>query len=125
MTEVALGWATEVERGPDWLFVKLTPPPESQMDARPLAESVAALLKQHFTRRLVLECDQIGVLTSTLIGQLVLLHRQIHAHGGIMRLCGLSEENQDVLHQCRLDSRFPHFGNRAEAVLGHRPLQPR
>lgn len=124
MIEVAPGWALDVERGPDWVFIRLAAPEDPLADVPPLAETLWSLLEQHFTYRLVLECDQVCFLNSTLIGQFVALHRKIKAHGGLMRLCGMSSNNQDVLHQCRLDGRFPNFRSRSQAVLG-RPLQPR
>jgi anti-anti-sigma factor len=95
-------------------------------EAPPLAEQIWGLLEQNMTHRLVLELDQLNFLGSYLIGQLVCLHKRIHTHGGLMRLCGLSEANQEILHICRLDDRFPLYHNRNEAIMGdHRPGQPR
>lgn len=35
-------WATEIERGPDWLFIRLSPPPaDSVMDEAPLARMIS------------------------------------------------------------------------------------
>src|SRR5262245_34919438 len=98
MTQVTLarGWDLEVERGPDWLFVR----PQcsgSAADAPPLADEVWALLEKSLTHRLVLELDDIDLLTSHLIGQLMWLRKRIHSHDGIMRLCGLSAYNAAVL----------------------------
>jgi hypothetical protein len=42
-----------------------------------------------------------------------------------MRISGLSEPNQEVLRICQLDSRFPQYPNREDAVMGYRPTQPR
>ena len=83
-------------------------------------------MQQHFTYRLVLELDQIRLLTSRLIAQLVQLHRRIEEHGGVMRLCGLSPHNCEVLHTCRLDDRFMPYQDRQAAVMGcERPGRPR
>jgi anti-anti-sigma regulatory factor len=60
-----------------------------------------------------------------LIGQLVLLERRIRKQGGLIRLCALSQASRQALRQCRLDGRFPHFETPADAILGHRPSQPR
>lgn len=125
MVELARGWLADIERGPDWLFVRLQKPEFEADDAPALADSLWELLEQHFMHRLVIEMDQIEWLQSYLVGQLVLLHRRACNTGGIVRLCGLSQANREVLHSLRLDNRFPYFTDREEAVLGYLPTQPR
>jgi anti-anti-sigma factor len=126
MLAVASGCDLEVERGPDWLLVRIANLDPAEFDAPSLAERVWSVLQQHFTYRLVLELDQIHLLTSRLIAQLVQLHRQIGEHGGVMRLCGLSPHNRRVLHTCGLDDRFMPYQDRQEAVMGRgRPSRPR
>ncbi len=71
-----------------------------------LAEQVWHLLEQNFTRRVVLELDQVGCVTSQLIGQLVLLQDRVLADGGVIRICGLSSANEAVLSQHGLMARF-------------------
>ncbi len=93
MVEIAPGWESDVDRGPDWLFVKLKPQGFGAVDTPELAEPLWKLLEQHSLHRLVLELDNIEVLFSHLIGQLVLLHKRIAIQGGTMRLCGLSPQN--------------------------------
>ena len=83
-------------------------------------------MQQHFTYRVVLELDQVRLLTSPLISQLLRLHGQIDEHGGVMRVCGLSPENCEVLHTCRLDDRLTPYENRHAAIRASgRPRQPR
>ena len=125
MVQIAEGWMVDVERGPDWLFVRPRFAARGATDTPRLAEEIWSLLEQNFTTRLVLELDQIPFLHSYLIGQLVWLHKRIHGHGGVMRICGLSQCNQDVLRICRLDNCFPQYLSREDAVMGHRPTQPR
>lgn len=126
MVEMAPGWQVDVDHGPNWLFVKVKQSDEAVWDTPPLAEQLWALLREHFVDRLVLELDELEVLTSYLVGQLVLLHKRICSGGGIMRVSGLSQRNQEVLRVCRLDGRFPRYPTRQEAVLGScRPRQPR
>ena len=124
MLQLAPGWNLEVERGPDWLFVRIHCLPDNIWDAPPLAETLWALVEQHFTYRLVLECDHLQLLHTVLLGQLVLLHKRLVVHGGTLRLCGLSQQNREVLRSCRLDGRFPVFTCRSEAVLGQVVLAP-
>lgn len=124
MIETAAGWGLDVDRGPDWIFVRVHPR-DGFDDAPGLAESVWNVLEQNFCYRLVLELDAMEVFYSALIGQLVLLSKRIHSHGGVLRLCGVRPGNREVLRQCRLESALPAYDNRGNAVMGHRPLQPR
>jgi anti-sigma B factor antagonist len=119
-------WDFEVERGPDWLFVRPHRLSTSDAGSLRLTDEVWHLLEQHLMHRLVLEMDDIGHLDSNLVGQLLSLFKRIHARDGMMRVCGLSSANADVLHACRLDSHFPCYADRGEAVMGQsHPRQPR
>jgi anti-anti-sigma regulatory factor len=64
-------------------------------------------------------------LSSSLLGQLVMLHKRLYTQGGVLRLCGLSPDQQQVICSSRLEGRFPAYQNREQAVWGHRPAQPR
>ncbi|HVC96747.1 MAG TPA: STAS domain-containing protein [Pirellulales bacterium] len=126
MAELAQGWVADVERGPDWLFIRICPPPDGILDGTDLADTLWSLVERHFTYRLLLECDELARLDSTLVAQLLVLERRLHEHDGLLRLCGLSELNQQVLERCRLNGRFPSFRDRSHAVLGtSRPQRPR
>lgn len=124
MVQTDVGWRYDVDRGPDWVFVRLHPD-EQALETDSLADQLWAVLEQSFTYRLVLELDEVPILQSYLIAQLVLIAKRINSHGGLLRLCGLSPANQEVIRLCRLDGCLPHFGNRSDAVMGHRPMQPR
>ena len=124
MVQAVRGCDLDIERGPDWLFIRprgaSLPGHESE-----LAEQVWTLLEQCMTHRLVLELDDVGLLVSNLVGQLVLLQKRICGQGGLMRLCGLSPANQRVLSTCRLGGYLPQYHDRTEAVMGERPTKPR
>jgi anti-anti-sigma factor len=125
MLAVVPGWELDVERGPDWLLVKIRNQDRTSTEP-PLADGVWDLLERHFTYRVVLELDQLSVLNSHLIGQLVQLYRRIRQHDGVMRICGLSPYNLEVLRTCRLEDRFLPYRDREEAVMaGSRPRNPR
>lgn len=125
MLELARGWQATIDRGPDWLFIRLNCSDASQAATESLASEIWTTMQQHFIYRVVLEMDQVQYLTSALIGQLVQLHKRVHNQGGVLRLCGLNDAGQDSLRISRLDSRFPAYRSREEAVMGFRPLQPR
>ena len=123
MLAIAPGWELDVERGPGWLLVRVTGPERDATDDPPLADGLWELLERHFTYRVVLELDQVRLLNSHLVGQLVQLHKLIRRRDGVMRLCGLSPHNQRVLRTCRLDERCLVYHNREEAVMGRCSLR--
>ncbi len=124
LLELSSGWKTEVERGPDWLFVKLLNPPEEDAASATLAETLWDLMQQHLLRRVVLEVGERVMLRSSLVGEIVQLNSRIRESGGLLRLCGLSDRNQEALKVVRLDAQFPRYANREEALM-HRPMRPR
>ena len=83
-----------------------------------LADEVWDLAQRHFIYRIVLELDEVNVLDSHLIGQLLRLYKHLQEHDGLLRLCGLSPYNRHVLCGCALEDRFPSYDTRHEAVLG-------
>jgi len=125
MIEVAGGWALEVKRGPGWLFITLNSAPEECWPAPSLSESIWSLMQQHFVYRVVLECHGIDRFDSALVGQLALLRRRIEEHDGLMRLCGVSPENQQAIRACGLEQRFAPYADREHAVMASRPVLPR
>jgi anti-sigma B factor antagonist len=123
--EAAPGWGLDLDRGPDWLFVRLRPPQHGDTSEVELAETIWQMMDQSFTHRAVLEMDDIWLLRSWMIGQLVKLHKRIAAEGGLLRLAGLNNSSQEVLRLCRLDDRFPQYDSRSSAVMGRRQTAPR
>jgi anti-anti-sigma regulatory factor len=118
MTELATDWHCDLERGPECIFVRLRSD-ETEAEAEPpLAEQLWSLLEEHLTYRLVLEFDQIELLHSYVIGQLLLLGRRLHIQGGMLRLCGLSAHNQLALAALQLEDHLPTYKNRFDAVVG-------
>ena len=124
MLELVPGWTMEMERGPDWLIVRLHRPTDVVTEEIDLAATLWSLLRQHFTCRLVLELDEVPNLDDALIDQILQLRDHIEEHHGLLRLCGLSDAHQKAL-QSRLAGRLPHYRDRTEAVLGCSLLKPR
>jgi len=125
LLELAPEWTLDIDRGPDWLFVRLRPPPHGETGEIALAEMIWQKLEQCFCHRVVVELDDVTFLRSWMVGQLVRLHKRVTMQGGMVRLCGVSEANEDVLRIARLHDRFPAYRNRTDAVMGHRPQLPR
>lgn len=120
MLDTSSSLKLDVERGPDWLFVRVNPP-DGWDDAPPLADAVWHIIEQNFTYRVVLELDQIPLLRSCLIGQLVLLAKRVYNHGGLLRICGLSPHNLEVLSAARLGAILPNYRDRSDAVMASWP----
>jgi len=118
MTQLASGWQYDLERGPECLFVRLRSDDPNADAEPPLAQQLWSVLDEHLTYRLVLELDQIELLHSFLIGQLLLLGRRLHAQGGMLRLCGLSAHNRLALAALQLEDQLPTYKNRFDAVVG-------
>ena len=55
MEDVCEDWGVDVDRGPDWLFVRLRP---GTQDPGDMADKLWKLADRHFVYRLVLEMDQ-------------------------------------------------------------------
>ena len=125
LVELAPEWTMDLDRGPDWLFIRLRPPRQEGAAEIPLAEMIWKQLEQSFCYRLVLELDDVQLLRSWMVGELVRLHKRITTQGGTLRLCGLSAANEEALRSCRLLDHFPAFDNRHDAVMGHQPRRPR
>lgn len=121
LLELAPQWAMDIDRGPDWLFIKLVPPRDGDNGELPLAEMIWKKLEQCFCYRVVIELDDVGYLRSWMIGELVRLHKRVTTQGGMLRLSGVSPEADTVLRICRLSDRFPAYRNRTDAVMGYRP----
>ena len=119
------GWTMDLERGPDWLFVHLEPGELDREGNVALADALWRLMENEFTYRMVLELDDVSLLYSALLGELVLLNRRILEHGGMLRICGLSTTNLETLRCSRLDTYLSCCESRAEALMGHVPVQPR
>jgi anti-anti-sigma regulatory factor len=125
MIDVAKGWIHGVERGPGWLFIRLNAAPPVSSGASTLADSIWLLAERHFVYRIVLECDDVRRLTSAEVDELAALRERVDAHDGIVRLCGLSASCASAIDDRGLSQLLPHYDCREEAVLAHRPKQPR
>lgn len=125
MPATAPQWELEVDRGPDWLFVRVYVPKRFRGEDPPLADWIWELVEQHFVYRVALELDDVPLMHSYLLGQLVLLQKRICEHNGVLRICGLSAMNRRVLETHGLGGQLPDYCDRNEAVMGARSLKPR
>ncbi len=108
----------EVERGPNWLFVKLRSHGTPLDEVPQIADKLWSIASRHFIYRLVLELDELEAMPSDLMGQLVVLQERLSQCDGALRICGLSTECEETLHDCQADTALPNHPSRAEAVMG-------
>ena len=113
-------WKYEVERGPDWLFVKLVPPADEETPSPHFGREIWNLLQHHTAHRVVIEMDQVQALPKALLGELVTLQEQIAGQQGVLRLSGLNRPCQAQVTKQRLDEQLPAYPTRAEAIFGAR-----
>jgi hypothetical protein len=122
--DLAPGWKTELERGPNWLFVQLFGPHGDDADATGMAESLYLILQQDLKTRLLLEFDGVTELPRELVAELLQLRTWMDCNGGVLRLCGLLPSQEALLRRSGYE--LQGFRDRAEAVLGQiRPGKPR
>jgi hypothetical protein len=112
------GLELNVDRGPNWLFVKLRSQQTPRAEVTQIAEKLWSISSRHFIYRLVLELEDLEELPSGLMGQLVLLQERLAQCGGALRICGLSAECEESLHCFHMDSALPNHASREAAVMG-------
>jgi len=126
LVDLAPGWKTELDRGPDWLFVKLYGPDGDEADATGLAESLRLMMSQELKGRLLLELEHVVDMPQDLVEELKMLRDELERDGGVLRLCGMGRDLESVLQANHFSHRFLHYRDRQEAVLGfYRPGKPR
>jgi anti-anti-sigma factor len=118
MLATAAGYEFDVDRGPDWLWIRIRSMETSSSPAASLAEQIQELVEKHFIYRIVLELHRVPELSSQLIGELMQLNRHILRHDGVLRVCGLSAEGRTMLEICGLDDLCLAYETREEAILG-------
>lgn len=113
------GWTTRVERGPDWLFVRLecAAGESGGVPGGRLADGIWRLLEEHRARRLVLELDNVPAVDDRLVDVIADLGVRLDRDGGLLRVCGLSAENIERLRAAAPTRQVAHFPSRSEALV--------
>jgi hypothetical protein len=114
----------DIERGPNWLFVRVHRCRPGDVEVLSLAERVTSALDQHFIYRVVLELEESVLPCEQLIEELRLLDEWIQEHHGVLRLCGLPSRYTRSLQRSQVTHRFPLYHDREEAVWGGPPPGP-
>jgi hypothetical protein len=126
MIELSPGWDLTIKRGPDLLIVEVKCSGGETPEDLGLADRIWSLLQQHFTNRLVLDLTEIEVFDGYLPEELLRLEELISDAHGVIRICGLSESNQEIYRQSLPEKQLPVYRTPADAVFcSWRPTQPR
>lgn len=110
------GVPLEVERGPDWLFVRVAGGATGPMED--LTTSVWETIREHGASRVVLELDHLDTIDEALGGVIGELGTRVRDAGGLIRICGLSEPKLTRLRRVAAAASVPHFDTRGDAVGG-------
>jgi anti-anti-sigma factor len=114
--ELDFGWRATLDQQERWLCVQLHPESNNLSPGHGLIERLWKAIQNRGALSVVLEMDDVTFLPSSLMGELVRLHKRLATHNGRLRLSGLRHEWAEALHTCRLDRVLPTFDNRAEAL---------
>lgn len=117
MTHPIGGFDVSLERGPDWLFVRLAPYANGRArHGHDLGTSLWELARDHGTRRIVVELDGLDEVDEDLLDGLAMLGRILERESGVLRLCGGRAETLALHESCGAAAHLPHFPCRREAV---------
>jgi hypothetical protein len=118
VTHLVDGLKITVDRGPNWLFVKLRPSRNWTEHLPQLADELWAIASRHFIYRLVLELEELKSLPTGLLEQLTLLQDRLAECDGALRICGLSAKCAQALCDAGLDAALPNHPTRDAAIHG-------
>ncbi len=118
VTHAIEGFKLVVDRGPNWLFVKLQPQRHFAQDIVQIADELWSIASRHFTYRVVLELEELRQMPADLVDQLVILQERLAQCDGSLRVCGLSEECARKLSGTHVEATLSNYATRQEAVLG-------
>jgi hypothetical protein len=118
VTHLVDGLKLSVDRGPNWLFVKIRPRQNWTEVLPQFADELWSITSRHFIYRLVLELEELKSLPPGLMEQLVLLQDRLAECGGALRICGLSSACDQALCDAGLDVALPNHPTRDAAIHG-------
>ena len=115
--ELDFGWRATLDPQDRWLCVRLHPENTNLSPGHGLIERLWETVDSRGAHNVVLEMNDVTFLPSSLMGELVRLHKRLATHNGRLRLSGLRSECAEALHVCRLDRVLPTFRATEDALL--------
>jgi hypothetical protein len=111
------GLEMNVDRGPNWLFVKLRNKTAPRGATPKIADKLWSISSRHFIYRLVVELDEVEQLPESWVDELSELQHRLTECGGALRLCGLSPESEETV-TTHGEGHLTNHATRTEAVMG-------
>jgi hypothetical protein len=112
------GLDINVDRGPNWLFVKLRNKRAPLANGPQIADRLWSIASRHFIYRLVVELDELDEWPTGWMDELTQLQERLVDCGGALRICGLSRSCEETLHGRQFESTLTNHPSRADAVMG-------
>jgi hypothetical protein len=107
-----------VDRGPNWLFVKLHTRRNWTNELPNLADELWSVAERHFIYRLLLELEELRSVPKGLIEQLLVLNERLTDSGGALRISGLSTKCAQTLRAAGLDAAAPEHDAQESGIHG-------
>lgn len=114
--EIDYGWRATLEPHDPWLCVRLHPAQDEPAPGDGLIERLWRAIDDRHQRDVVLQKEDVGFLLSSLMGELVRLHKRLATQAGWLRLSGLLQACDEALRTCRLHEVLPIYADRGAAV---------
>jgi len=109
-----------VEEGEGTLVITLGPR-VSALDNTSLLERRSALaeaIQSTTASAVIIDFSQVGYFGSLLLDTLCVLWKQVRERSGAMALCNLSEVSKEILTRSKLNSLWPIYSSRHDAIQG-------
>jgi anti-anti-sigma factor len=114
--DLVQNWRVTIDQAGDWRTVRLHQPQDGATVVYDLADAIWQKLGSPPPPRILLEMDDVHFLSSSVMGELVRLHKRMAVMGGLLHLCGLCPQCAEALHITRLDRVLPTFTSHDEAL---------
>ncbi len=89
-----------------------------------LGHELTAVAEQPGWQQIIISLQNVAHITSSVLGKLIHLHRQLKRTGGKMALCELSENVMDIMETSRLDTYFSIFSSVEEVQANWNESSP-
>jgi len=82
-----------------------------------VGQELLTLIGKYECRELIMDLGVVEFMTSSMIGKLIRVHRQLHREGGKLVICNLNETIDEILRTSHLLSYFHAANSVPEAAL--------
>jgi anti-anti-sigma factor len=79
-------------------------------------DQILESIQRDHIHNVVVDAARSSYLSSSIIGALIQMWEAVSAGGGRLAVCGLTDDAMEALVATRLDTRWPSFPTRAEAL---------